>query len=205
MAAASIQGNELPSGDGTNLSANPTPGPTCTSALDDAAKLTRFTWDGTYSDSFDDYFVTKIGGSVQTASQFWGVLLNWQFTPVGGCQQKVTQKDEILWAYDAFNKAHFLKLDGPATAKVNVPFQGKYRPPVPLSRLTDGSTKAFVPDASIAGLPASAASAHGLVVSGPADASGHVTVTFKEPGVKKIKASKDDSIRSNTLTVVVLP
>ncbi|KAG8779456.1 hypothetical protein FRC12_024245 [Ceratobasidium sp. 428] len=189
IVSASIQGNELPSGDGTNLSANPTPGPTCTSALDDAAKRTHFTWDGTYSTSYDDYFVTKIGGSAQTESQFWGVLLNWQFTPVGGCQQKVAQKDEILWAYDAFNKAHFLKLDGPATAKVNVPFQG-----------IDGSTKAFVPGASIAGLPASAASAHGLVVSGPADASGHVTVTFKEPGVKKIKASKDDSIRSNTLT-----
>ncbi|KAG8787180.1 hypothetical protein FRC12_015843 [Ceratobasidium sp. 428] len=122
--------------DGTNLSANPTPGPTCTSALDDAAKLTHFAWDGTYSTTYDDYFVTKIGGSAQTDSQFWGVLLNWHFTSVGGCQQKVATKDEILWAYDAFNKAHFLKLDGPTTTKVNVPFQGKYRPPVPLSRLT---------------------------------------------------------------------
>ena len=32
--------------DGTNNGANPTPGPTCTSALDNAAKEHRFTFDG---------------------------------------------------------------------------------------------------------------------------------------------------------------
>lgn len=31
---------------GTNDHANPLPGPTCTSALDDASKLGHFTWDG---------------------------------------------------------------------------------------------------------------------------------------------------------------
>lgn len=32
--------------DGTNGHENPLPGPTCTSALDDAALQNRFTWDG---------------------------------------------------------------------------------------------------------------------------------------------------------------
>lgn len=32
--------------DGTNNNANPTPGPTCTSALDNASKLEKFPWDG---------------------------------------------------------------------------------------------------------------------------------------------------------------
>lgn len=32
--------------DGTNLGANPTPGPTCTSALDDASKIGHFSFDG---------------------------------------------------------------------------------------------------------------------------------------------------------------
>ena len=32
--------------DGTNNHTNPFPGPTCTSALDDASKLKHFTWDG---------------------------------------------------------------------------------------------------------------------------------------------------------------
>jgi hypothetical protein len=32
--------------DGTNNNQNPSPGPTCTSALDDAAKIDHFTFDG---------------------------------------------------------------------------------------------------------------------------------------------------------------
>jgi hypothetical protein len=32
--------------DGTNNNVNPTPGPTCTTALNDAAKLSSFDWDG---------------------------------------------------------------------------------------------------------------------------------------------------------------
>jgi hypothetical protein len=32
--------------DGTNFGANPIPGPTCTSALDDASKKYKFPWDG---------------------------------------------------------------------------------------------------------------------------------------------------------------
>jgi hypothetical protein len=120
--------------DGTNLNANPTPGATCTSALDDAAHLAHFTFDGyvasvnsissdikasslacsTFDTEFDDFFITRIAGSAETATQFWGLLLNFQFTPVGGCQQEVKFKDEVLWAFDAFNAAHFLKLSSPS-------------------------------------------------------------------------------------------
>jgi hypothetical protein len=46
-------------------------------------------------------------------------------TQVGGCQQQVAADDTILWAFDAFSKTHFLKLDGPSTAKVGVPVQGE--------------------------------------------------------------------------------
>ena len=43
----------------------------------------------TFSTEFDDFFITSIGGESQTAKEFWGILLNFQFTPVGGCQQEV--------------------------------------------------------------------------------------------------------------------
>src|ERR1700742_4471860 len=41
--------------DGTNLGANPEPGPTPTSAIDSAAQRSGFTWDGTWFEGFDDY------------------------------------------------------------------------------------------------------------------------------------------------------
>lgn len=31
----------------------------------------------------EDYFIARIGPDEQTSTQFWGILLNFQFTPVG--------------------------------------------------------------------------------------------------------------------------
>ncbi|KAK7017673.1 surface cell-adhesion protein [Favolaschia claudopus] len=107
--------------DGTNNGENEFPGPTCTSALDDAARKEEFQWDGTFFEEFDDYFITSIADSTETTTQFWGILLNFVFTPVGGCQQEVKPEDHILWAFDAFNAEHFLELVGPKIAKKGVP------------------------------------------------------------------------------------
>ncbi|KAG9119959.1 hypothetical protein FRC07_004766 [Ceratobasidium sp. 392] len=168
--------------------------PTATSALDDAARALGFAWDGTYSDSFDDYFITRIDGSTQTATQFWGLLLNWKFTKVGGCQQQVKQKDSIIWAYDAFNKKHFLDLTVSNLARSNLAKVGA------AFKVTasDGPTGAPMSGATISPISAS-----DLVVSGTTDTSGQATVTFTKPGVYKLKAQRDDSLRSNTLTVIV--
>ncbi|KDN40928.1 hypothetical protein RSAG8_07796, partial [Rhizoctonia solani AG-8 WAC10335] len=168
--------------DGTNNGQNPAPGPTCTSALADVAALSGvITWDGTWDSNFDDFFVTRIAGSSQTSSQFWGLLLNWQYAPVGGCQQQVVAGDTILWAFDAFNKVYFLKLDGPTTAQVGVPIQ---------VLVTDGSTGSRISGATIAGYPSSSN-------------NGILTLTFTSTGKKKVKAQRADSLRSNALTIQV--
>src|SRR3954447_4259206 len=62
--------------DGTNNGQAGGPGPTATAALDDAARLGGFTWDGTYFASFDDYLVNRVGPDSSTQSQFWGVFVN---------------------------------------------------------------------------------------------------------------------------------
>src|SRR5918997_3745412 len=62
--------------DGTNGGVNPTPGPAPTAGLDDAAKLGGFSWDGSWNDGFDDYFVSRVGPDSQTSSQFWGVFVD---------------------------------------------------------------------------------------------------------------------------------
>ncbi|KAL8909699.1 MAG: hypothetical protein Q9207_000008 [Kuettlingeria erythrocarpa] len=55
----------------------------------------KFPYDGTYSETFEDYFINSTSTSTQTDSQFWGLLVNYQFTPVGGCQPEVKAGDNV--------------------------------------------------------------------------------------------------------------
>lgn len=166
--------------DGTNNHANIHPGPTCTSALDDAHKLAHFPFDGTFSTAFDDFFITSIGGVTQTSTEFWGILLNYEFTPVGGCQQEVKRNDEVLFAFNAFNANAFLKLTGPSTAHVGQPV---------IFTVTDGQTSKPVAGATVDGQTS--------------DPNGQVSVTFTHDGRQTVKATKSGAIRSNKLTIHV--
>ncbi|MCJ1282271.1 hypothetical protein MMC26_001594 [Xylographa opegraphella] len=168
--------------DGTNDAANPTPGNTCTDALDAASKLLRFPFDGTYDAEFQDFFITSIGGTTETATEFWGLLLNYQFTPVGGCQQEVKPGDHVLWAFNAFNAAYFLK----AEPEVVAILPGKSA----VVTVTDGTT----------GVPVAGAEFAGQLTN----AQGQVTVTGKKPGVNVYKATRSDSIRSNAVVVTII-
>ena len=135
-------------------------------------------------DEFDDFFITRIADSAQTDTKFWGILLNFFFTPVGGCQQQVKSLDHVLWAFDAFNAEHFLKLSGPNVVHAGVPAT---------FLVVDGFNNTNVP---VGGA---------TVLNSTTDAAGHVTFTFPSPGLKKLKASKTGSVRSNRLDVVVVP
>ena len=167
--------------DGTNDGANPTPSNTCTDALDAASKLAKFQYDGTYDTEFMDYFITSIGPSTETATMFWGLLLNYQFTPVGGCQQEVKPGDHVLWAFDAFNKVYFLKVT-PSSIVVK----------------KGGSKKVTVTDGTT-GVPVSGAVIDGVTTG----ADGTATLTFPKKGVFEYKATRADSLRSNALYVAV--
>ncbi|KAL0576841.1 hypothetical protein V5O48_005138 [Marasmius crinis-equi] len=177
--------------DGTNNDANPKPGPTCTTALFDAGKIHGFDFDGTFDTTFDDYFITSIGGDAQTSTQFWGLLVNYQFAPTGGCQSQVSSADEILWAFDAFSKNHFLKLEAPITVKKGTSAQLK---------VTDGMTGAPVSGATVEEMHGSNTAAIGTSTD-----DGYISVDFPHVGVYTFKASKDDSIRSNGVAIIVTP
>jgi hypothetical protein len=166
--------------DGTNLNSNPTAGPTVTSALADAAKYSRFFWDAKFYPEYDDFYITQIGRDKATDKQSWGILVNYNYTAVGGCQKRVQLNDEILFAFDAFNKKSFLKLTGPLTAR-----RGQAR----IFTVTNGST----------GMPISGAKVRRQV----SDENGNVQITFKSGGRQKLKATRHDSIRSNALFVQV--
>lgn len=166
--------------DGTNDGANPTPGPTPTDALDTAAAKEGFTWDGSWYGGFEDYFIERIAESAETETEYWGVLVNYQFTPVGGCQQIVHRGEEVLWAFNAFNAEHFLKLK-----------KGKHGSDTVL--VTDGMTGEPIEGATV-----------GPVNNGPGvttNAHGEATLTFANPGKHRVKAERAGSIRSNSVVI----
>lgn len=78
-------------------------GTTITGQTDAASMLTGFTYDGSFSPSFNDYFITRIGSTAQNGNSYWGVLNNGVFTTSGGCQAQVRPGDSSLWQWDAFN------------------------------------------------------------------------------------------------------
>lgn len=171
--------------DGTNNNANPAPGSTGTTGIESGALLCGYTFDGTYSNQFQDFFITRIGASDTTGSKYWGILDNYQFTPTGGCQYEVYPGTDILWAYDAFNAHYFLKVD-PPTAQVAV------GSPVTFT-VTGYDGNGGSPQAI------SGASFNGQTT----DSNGQVTVTFTTAGVYRPKATRDDSIRSNAVIITV--
>ena len=90
-------------------------GPTATGALDDAARMAGFGWDGTWDDTFKDYYYDQIGPDrIDRTTHFWSLWMNWSFANAGGCGQPVKQGDEVLWAYDDFNQSALLRLSAPA-------------------------------------------------------------------------------------------
>jgi hypothetical protein len=167
--------------DGTNGGAHPTPGPTATGALDTASKRAGFDWQGSWDDSFQDFIVNRIGPDAATSSQFWGVAVDGKPLEVGGCQFQVTTGDEVLWAYDLFNKKNVLLLRGGRKTRVGRRFRVKVK---------DGKTGDPVKGARVGGRRT--------------NAKGVARLRFRVHGVKRLKARRGDSIRSNQLRVKVL-
>ncbi len=96
--------------DGTNGGANPTPGPTATSALASAATKHAFSFDGPYFHEFEDFVISRIGATADTSTEFWALAINEEPAPVGGCQQEVEPGQEVLWAFVPSGVEHILRL-----------------------------------------------------------------------------------------------
>jgi hypothetical protein len=160
-----------------------TPGGTPTTTLRDAALATGLAFDASWFASVNDFFVSQVGGDInQTSSPFasWGYAVNFTTANVGGCQIAVAPGNNVLWAYDYFNKSHLLALSAPASASTGAPIS---------VTVTDGQNGQPIPGASVGGQLT--------------DAAGHATLTFATRGVQQLKASRSDSVRSNLVTICV--
>jgi hypothetical protein len=163
--------------DGTNGGASSTPGPTLTGAFDDAARKAGVSWEGSWSNSFEDFLINRVGPERATDTQFWGTVLNFRDTEAGGCQVKVEQGDQVLIAFDAFGKAK-LRLSGARGSRSGEPFA---------LFVTDGAT----------GRPVAGA----RVASRTTNGQGRVLVRKERRGLYRFKAKAENSIRSNSWKV----
>jgi hypothetical protein len=167
--------------DGTNNGANSKPGPTVHSALDDASKAGHFTWAATWSTSFNDFFVTRIGPDTGTGSSFWAEAVNFKDTSVGGCQQELKPGDHVLFYFVASGTSKFtLELKGPHSAHAGRAFK---------VHVIDGKTGKAVKGAKVDG---HRTNAHGVA-----------SLRFRRAGTERLRATLPGSVRSNVLVVRV--
>jgi Fibronectin type III domain len=172
--------------DGTNNGAHATPVPVATAALDDASRTGAFGWDGTYGNfGIDDFFLTRIADeTADPNSEFWSLYVNRKSSEAGGCQKRVGQGDEVLWA-----RISFL---GPPTFPLELRAPGAARTGETVNaQVVDGETGAPQPGATVNG--------------SPTGGDGTAALSFAEAGVYRLKAEKPGAIRSNSVSVCVDP
>ena len=165
--------------DGTNAGANPSPGPTVTGAFDDAARKAGVTWQGSWSQSFEDFLINTVGPDSSTSSQFWGTALNFRDTDAGGCQVQVRQGDQVLIAFDSFDKTK-LRLTGARGTRSGEVFA---------LFVLDGVTGDRVAGAKVGGKTS--------------NTQGRVLLRIRKRGLYRFKAERTDSVRSNEWKVRV--
>ena len=177
--------------DGTNGGANTTAGPTMAAALDDATKAGGIDWTASWNDGFQDFFVNGIGPDTSSSSNFWGYALNGAVADQGGCQELIQPGDEVLYYYGGTFK-RILRASGPRKVRAG--------------RLLRLKVTAFTTTFDASGKPSTSVSpVSGATIGGRrTNSSGIAKLRFRAPGVKRLKARKAESVRSNQLRVKVL-
>ncbi len=211
---------------------NTEPGATPTAASVDAMGLIGETFDGQWYSDYEDYFITRWGPGEEDLEKgwYWGVLVNNVFTNVGGCQYELSDGDEVLWTFDAFERRPFLALypagdtSGTrpltATAELGKPFEvevldyGDDREDAPPPHPERTGSTPFE-GADVSPVQTSEKGFEKLDTSSPSTvetgAGGKAVLTFDEPGWHRIKATligssdEEEAIRSNRLDICVPP
>ena len=123
QAAKTIQ---TPSGSITKFGApaGACPAASALGALDTA---THGKWKGTFSTSFNDFFITSILGETPSSKTgYWGVWLDNKYATTGACEIKLHAGDQVLFAVDSVKKhEHPLGIIAPAKAKAGKAFKLK--------------------------------------------------------------------------------
>jgi hypothetical protein len=161
------------------------PGNTFISTLDDAVSI----WDGTWSDEEQDYQITSIERISAGDQTGWRLYVNGIPMKVGGCGRKLQGGEQLLAAYGNFSGS----LEDPPLLRASVD----------RDTISPGES-VVVKVFRMAGTEPLEIPVPGAFVGGGVTGdSGLVTLTFKYPAVKRLKASKEGTIRSAAITVIV--
>jgi len=162
-------------------------GPTCITALDDANKIRNFGFDGTFNSYYEDFLISTINNETPSNPAFWQISLNFQPIQVGGCQQKVKEGDQVLFAV--------------------VP---NWNPPTPSLRLTGPRTavtgRAFNVTVTVINDAGNAVPFQGAMVGGQTtNAQGIASVTLTTIGLQRLNATTTTprTVKSNTLEILI--
>ncbi|KAF5390025.1 hypothetical protein D9757_003819 [Collybiopsis confluens] len=166
---------------GRNGDRNTSPGPTPTTALDDASIQKAFTFDATYDKKYDDFLIKRIGPDTNTVTNYWLLYIDYQFAKFGGCQLKVNPSQKVLWVFGASENTPFLDLHGPTTVRRN-----------------QSTTFGVINGRN--GEPIEGATVRGQQTT----ANGQVQLTFDTAGSFLFKATKNGTIRSPALNILVV-
>jgi hypothetical protein len=168
---------------------------TPTTALHDAAIGQGLNFDATWSSQYNDFLVSQVGSDVNGGAPeypSWGYAVNYTTAGVGGCQFQLAPGSDVLWAYNYFNLSHLLNLNGPASVNAGTPFT---------VHVTDGQTGQPISEAAVGQVLGGVTT---VSSSSPmTDAGGNATVVLTQVGTETLKATRNDSVRSNGLMVCV--
>ncbi len=94
------------------------------SALGALDTATHGKWKGTFSTSFNEFFITSILGEAPgSKTGYWGVWLDNKYATTGACEIKLHAGDQVLFAVDSVKKhKHPLGIIAPSKAKAGTPF-----------------------------------------------------------------------------------
>lgn len=201
-------GAAVDGGDGTGAHA-------CGSGGSPASALAAsgLTWHATWGADFQDFFLDRVGpdGSDPQTASYWSVLVDWRYSS-GICSAGIASGAEVLLAYGPGSR--LLRLTGPTRVAVGEPLTVSVRDG--WIRGTTGADGGPVAGATVASGAAGAAHASGAArasgaaaasgadgVSATTGADGRAIVRFETSGLKRLKATAADAIRSNTLTICV--
>jgi hypothetical protein len=162
------------------------PAASAAGALDTA---TDHRWTGTFSTSFNDYFIQSILGDTETSTSFyWGIWIDNKYATTGACEIKLHRGDRVLFAVDSVaHHEHPIGLSAPGHVTAGRSFAVK------AVWFTDGGVKH-----PLAGAHITAAG-----VNATTDRNGIAHITAHHAGTLALKGTLSGYIRSAPVTVRV--
>jgi hypothetical protein len=164
------------------------------SALGALQDATHGVWNGSWSSSYKDYFVTSILGDSYsaTADYYWAFWLNDKPASLGSCGVDPVRGSSVLFfpEYDGKSKSIVLGISAPASVLVGKPFT------VVVTSYANANGKAS---------PAVGARVSAAGATATAGGGGKASLTLSKAGNVEIKVTAAHSLRDETTVCIHKP